>query len=492
MRPVLVALGLLLVPSVASARPRCWTPALLQLRAATEGTFAATADYRPEAVGWVDSEVYPIRVHYRRAEDAGRAADVVLPLAEESWRVEIEEMGWPAPPADEGAGGDDRYDLYLTNEDTYGGAWTWGFGADTNPDDELFSVPSFIALDDRSISDDDMGDFVSHELNHAMQYGMDAWEMNLFVWEMTAQAMEDYVFDETNLYAIDIPDFQELPFASLLHDGYSTAVKEYDDYSYYEYGGVAFGLFLDEAYGVGDGTKLRDLWFALAQPSRLSDPDWIDALPEISGESLLETYTRFAEWRLFAAGWDDGAHYSEAGDWGADTRPAHEPELAAADLDGLETTAEDLPYDLGVSYFLIDPQGSDARYEVVVEGDADARWGLVTVAWLEDGPARVVRMTAEEGPVTAELDLAGAKRAVIGVVNGGPKNLDAEDDIPRRTFTLKTAIVADPPTGDDTGDGLADDDSEKPESAGCGCATGGAAPGLAGVLLALAAARRRR
>src|SRR5262249_28386937 len=158
------------------------------------------------------------------------------------------------------------------------GAYTFGFGPDVTPDDNWYSVPSYIALDDRYISDGDMLIFASHEFNHALQYTIDAVERRVFPWESTAEAVSDMVDDSTDLYFDEIQDFNEYPFLSLLFDGYTDEVYQYDDYSYYEYGGAIFGMFLEERYGNKDGSLLVSVWDALAQPTRSAEPDYVEAL----------------------------------------------------------------------------------------------------------------------------------------------------------------------------------------------------------------------
>ncbi|MCK6526833.1 hypothetical protein L6R50_04505, partial [Myxococcota bacterium] len=312
------------LPPAAHARVRCLTPERLAAR--TER--AALADpnpYRPTSVGWVDSEAYPLRVHYRRESDAERASGVVLPAAEHSWAVEVDEMGWPAPPPDSGLGGDDRFDIYLTNEETYGGAYTWGTGGDVWTDDGWYTLSSYIAIDENPawIPDDWMGDFVAHEFNHALQYTLDGWEKNLFVWEMTATAIEDFVYDDTNLYTTDFVDYQEMPFLSLIFDGYRPEVTAYDDWSYYEYGGAIFGIFLEQRYGADDGALLLALWEGLAFGDRADEPDVLDSLALLAPSEAADVaaiYLDFAEWRLFAADWDDGAHFDEGALWEEDAK----------------------------------------------------------------------------------------------------------------------------------------------------------------------------
>ena len=84
---------------------RCRTPEMRMRRweESTQGPPPPDASMtRPEEAGYVDSATYPIRIHYRKSADAERAETVVLPIAEDVWTAEIEEMGWPTPPTDYG------------------------------------------------------------------------------------------------------------------------------------------------------------------------------------------------------------------------------------------------------------------------------------------------------------------------------------------------------------------------------------------------------
>lgn len=507
----------------------CRTPQLLAQRN-EEHRLGATASfgpspYRPEAVGYVDSEVYPLRIHYRLEEDLERAQTLMLPLAEMCWQMQIDEMGWPEPPADSGLGGDDRYDIYLTNEETGGGAYTWGTGNDTNADDNWYSLSSYIAVDDRWITDEDMPDFVCHEFNHALQYTIDGWELTLFPWEMTAEAMEELTVPDTDLYQIDIPDFQEFPFMSLLFDGYSPEIMDYNPYSYYEYGGSIVGLYLEQRLGAYDGTTLLALWDAMAQPDTSNEPDFVDALNEVGGTTLEDhgaIYLELAEWRMFANELDDGAHFYEGAEWGSRSIVAMEGVLT---LDGLGTfTPVDPPYDLGTSYWQVDVgDGTNQTLRIEMSSTDDVEWGIVGAAWMESGPARVA--SARGGmSVTLDLDLTDATRAMFGVASLGTADLDAQGNHPRRDFTVTLSLVepeeedsgdtgrvntdsgnvdSDPPDTTDS-EPIADDPGDDPkadsgeDAAGCGCATGagdaasGGATGAVALLLMAALRSRRR
>jgi hypothetical protein len=491
------------IASVALARPVCHTPTMLGASAFAGTIYEA---YRPAAVGFVDSAIYPLRVHYRREEDAGRAASLVLPALELSWAVLIDEMGWPAPPPDGLSGGSDALDVYLTNEGTGGGAYVWGGGPDVIAGDDWYTVPSHMAIDE-TLSDDDMLYYAAHELNHVSQYAMDAREVSTFIWESTAEAVAVMVDDGKPYIAWGgMPSFQVYPFLSLVFDAYQPEVIAYDSYSYYEYGGIIFTMFVEERYGSNDGTTLLALWDALAQPSASVEPDFLDALASIEPSgSLAALYTEFAVWRMFAGELDDGAHFEDGALWGASEQVGVEATLALADVDGFVDSPEDPPYDLGTSYYVLDlGAGTDETLLVDVVGKAGAHWGIAWAVWAADGSARTGTVFGDPGaPIQAEIPLAGGVRAQWGVVNAGPPDMSAVARQPRRGFELAltllppsgsgpTGTTTDPTGGTDPTDPAEDADPDA-RTEGCACSGSGSGGVPAALLLApLWFARRRR
>ena len=477
----------------AFSAPQCRTPTLRS----APGLLPPTANdvYRPASAGFHDSDVYPLRVHYRRAADADRALTVILPALEEAWAGQIEEIGWPAPPPDNQVGGSDAFDVYLTNEETYGGAYVWGFGPDVIPDDNWFSVPSYMALDE-SIPDANMLSWVAHELNHASQYTIDAHEHSTFIWEATAEAITDVVDDESNYYIVydAMQDFQEFPFLSLVFDGYRRAVIEHDNNSFYEYGGIIFGMFIEQRFGTNDGTTLLALWDALAQPEDSLQPDFLDALATLdpSAPSLAHLYTEFALWRMFTGELDDGAHFEEAGLWGPRERVGLEAVLTLEQAHGYLGQPSEPPYDLGTSYYAVTvDQPTEEHLLVEVVGEEGTQWGLVWAVWPAEGPALTGTLVAD-GVLEADIPLEGGVRVQIGVVNAAPADMTAPGPVPRRSFDLALSVVTpEPPapqrrpltgTAPPVSDALA---------TGCGCGPASPGPSLVPFLLGLLALRRR-
>src|SRR5690349_8195921 len=100
--------------------------------------YASPQSERSQRPGWPDEQTYGtdhFLVHYtldgkdgvdQTDTDASGIPDYVESVGEAmeySWDVEINQMGWDAPPPDAGEGGDDRLDVYLENilDDGYAG-----------------------------------------------------------------------------------------------------------------------------------------------------------------------------------------------------------------------------------------------------------------------------------------------------------------------------------------------------------------------------------
>jgi hypothetical protein len=472
------------------ARPGCGTAARL-----TDAAFG-TSPRRPVAAGSVDSDRFPIRVHHRRAADAERAATVLLPALEEAWEVQIAQLGWPPPPPDAGVGGSEAFDVYLTTEATNGGAWVWGFGPDVIPDDDGFTVPSFMALDE-AIPDDQMLSWVAHELNHACQYAIDAREPYTFAWEATAETIAEIVDDDGDFYLEygAIPDFQAHPFLSLAFDGSSAPVRDHDAWSFYEYGGIVFGLFLEERYGPG---TLRGMWDALAPRGE----DFLTALDAaVPLQDRAQVYTEFARWRMFTAHRDDGGHFEEASRWGRRSLVTPEAVVPADDLRDFVGVPTEPPYDLGASYYVLDLRGFPSwvrsrDFVVTLEGARDTQWSLVWADWGRGGSRGTGSLgPTDAGALSTTLTLDG-EWATIGVVNAGRAEIGDPRDIRRRSFRLSIAHVPDDAVDTDTDDTdvpVEDEGNDlrpPPVDPGCGCDSGPRS--LAWVWVLLVLSRRRR
>jgi hypothetical protein len=432
----------------------------------------ALAAPRPADVGSVDSAGGHVRCHFQRTEDAPRC-DQVIVWAEEAWAAQIDGIGFNPPLPDEGRGGTDALDIYLTRE-AGGAGQAWvdcdagdPHCVDADPTDGRAGSPSYVVIDPRT-SDEEFPHFVHHEFNHTTQYATDFEEPFLSVWEGTAVACERWTDPTWPTIERDFGDYGETPWMSaVLQDGYF--LYDYDILSWYEYGAVAWVFFLDDRYGDGHGSVGPRLWNGFAQEAgEPNEPDALDAWDELSGD-----------WR--ASMLDFAVDRARFGTPAAPDYAAFAPDAYAF----REVTADELPatvvptyplFPLGTAYVDVPVTAGDV-VSIALDGDPGLRWGLIAV---EPDADEAVEGVALEHVVTATGVLT------VGVVNLGPDGLDADDPLESASFAL-TISRAEAGDTDDTDSG---NGGLPPGIAKGGCST--AAGGSLATILALSLTRRRR
>lgn len=418
-------------------------------------SLASLAWARPAAVGFVDSAEGHVRCQYADPADAARCGEVVA-WAEEAWAVEVDRIGFHAWLPDNGLGGSDALDLYLTRRaGGAGSAWVDCDGGDPDcldpdPTDDVAQAPSYVVIDPRT-AEADFRHYVHHELCHVPQYASDYTEPYLDLWEATAVACEHWVDPSWPTIAKDLGDFQATPWVStILQDGYFLADLGVTDASWYEYGAVAWMFWLDEAYGDGRGSVGPALWAAAARPGA----DVLDAWDEVTGDwraAILEFTAVRARMGL-----PEGPAWSAfAGDL---ARAAREP--TPVDAPAAPAFA---PYPLGVVFY-----DAEGPFDLAFEGDPAVEWAVLVV----------------DGDGASELGGGGSVSAAgpvtLAVVNLGPPGFDPDGSpLQPASFTLRVS----PPEGGAPRAVLA--------GGGCGCAAGSAG-GWVSALGALGLARRRR
>ena len=156
------------------------------------------------------------RIHYTLEGDDATTMEYVEMVAatmETVRDVQINQLGWPAPPDDGIAGGDARYDVYLLElmDKLEGGDLGMAyseFPAGDNPNTptiESSAAPSYILLDndyeEATLDEHEtpltvMQATAAHEFHHAIQYGYDYSEDHRWYFEATAVWMETVTFPE--------------------------------------------------------------------------------------------------------------------------------------------------------------------------------------------------------------------------------------------------------------------------------------------------------
>ncbi len=183
-------------------------------------------------------------------------ADSVAEIFEYVWEKEINELGYPAPPADDGIGGDDAYDIYINeyNGNAYGETYPDSTMSDTNP--ALLSS-SFIKIDNDYFGYYSKGlngvrVTAAHEFFHAIQIGnYRLWTVDVspFFYEISSTWMEDEVFPAVKDY------IQYVRFAFSMTD-----IPLNESNGWVEYGRAIFAKFLEKKFG---RSLIHEIWEAI-------------------------------------------------------------------------------------------------------------------------------------------------------------------------------------------------------------------------------------
>ena len=334
------------------------------------GTIPLSANACTDAQYWplsVRSGVRPMTVHYSRIGDQQDALEM-LGILEESWTVQVDQLGF-SPPLDDGGscGPDGRYDVFIWPD--VDGAFVDGYAENpaTPHDDYLtYMAISLVGSTGNAFLDTTL----AHEFNHAVQASDDWWESDS-IFEMSATFVEAIVYPEQDDYFFTLEDFQANPDWSLFYsDNYT---------SWYMYGAAMYLHFLWERYYPNDPAFIARVWRGSRSAPTGNRPDFLDSLRVVllanRGVTLEETIVEFMQWRWFVGQFDDGAHFSKGADW--------QFPVAFTDVDptAMPITLDLSAMMLGANYFRLDNTTADPITLNVglLDNDPVIDWSLATV-----------------------------------------------------------------------------------------------------------------
>lgn len=314
---------------------------------------------------WRDTQHF--RIHYTlTGEDRAteRYVDYVVEALEESWQVQIEELGYNPPPTDGSMGGNALYDVYIRNligteEDALGYASPQELIGDNPATEQVeqFAATSYLAVDN-DFYDIDLYDYqtelgvlratIAHEFHHAVQFGYDALEPHNWYSEATSTWMETVTMGDDQ----DATGYVEYAFT---YPELCFGTEADPDEGLLMYG--EWTLFEHLATGYGQQI-VRELWENLID---LNDFDALEATFEAYETDISNELARY-RLRNFARDYDLATlFYSSV--WLEDTisNPGYV-------YDGVGVQA------LGANYFAFEPRGV---FTVDLRGDGDLEvWGL--------------------------------------------------------------------------------------------------------------------
>lgn len=174
------------------------------------------------------------RVHYDQTGNNALGYDLnqLLVALDSAYTFEIDYLGYLPPPSDGSEGGDDKYDIYVQNL-----SGLYGYTQFENKVSQT-SWTSFMVIDNDYIGYYSSGIdgakvTVAHEFHHGIQGGNYApAEVNspfrssdIFYYEITSTAMEEFVQDDINDYYAYMPSYFQNPETAMPNnDGYNLAI----------------------------------------------------------------------------------------------------------------------------------------------------------------------------------------------------------------------------------------------------------------------------
>ncbi len=503
MRTSLLLLALLIPSTLAWAMPLpCGTLYMMSQGRPTRD--------RPDADAYIESDTYPIRVHYLYgAEDL---AEVTLEAAELSWQMQVEDWGWAAPDGDDGLGGSDALDYYLADTE---------FGGYASPDDwwETGSQAHCVGhmVINRHMDADSVRITVPHEFNHILQMWTDcAEDPQLF--EASAVFAQDWVYPEYGSAWYFAAGYQDVWYHSL----------DYYDYAQPpQYGSFIFLQYIAERFDDGTPTSTREIWDDSTQGNfgntntwmaaleRFLEPRWPADMPQPHKDELYTelAWQEFSEYRYFLGdNWIDG--YLDHGTPDSAFAGIELPLAGTASLASLEQGPVDIEIDHAMAELssgaieIRHPQeGWVVHADLLADGGAE-RWALTLVSVDEGEDAVLERVVGdiEEGEAHVSTEVLADVDTIVAVVaQVGDGTLDpTQDDWQGTDADVQIWVEGyegdDDDAADDDDDAADDDDAsglpmadDDDDEDGCACsqrsASGG--PSVVALVLLVAAFRRR-
>ena len=170
------------------------------------------------------------RIHFNKSgnDKPGYDLNELAIAADSAYNFEVNILKYPPPPRDNGAGGDDLYDIYIQN--LVSGLYGYT-ELETKLVGETYSGYTVIDNDFSGSNYATNGILaakatVAHEFHHAIQFGNYIWrESDLFYYEITSTAMEEFVFDEVNDYLAYLDSYFKNPGKAInLNNGYNLSI----------------------------------------------------------------------------------------------------------------------------------------------------------------------------------------------------------------------------------------------------------------------------
>lgn len=250
---------------------------------------------RPQTQTSIVSPSGFFRIHYdtNGTNKPGYDLNQLAAAFDSAYKFEVNILGYPPPPKDNGQGGDDKYDVYISNLAT-------SYYGNTYNEDLLTAATytSYIEMDNDFSSTYTHGIeaarvTAAHELHHAIQMGNYVFNYNVdtFYYEITSTAMEEFVFDDIDDYYGYMRSFFDTVHKTIINqNGYNLAI---------------WNIFLKDRFGFD---ILKRIWELMRTERALYAMR--DAIAEY-GSTFKAEFNTFGQWLYFTKERAEAGKYFE-------------------------------------------------------------------------------------------------------------------------------------------------------------------------------------
>jgi len=384
----------------------------------------------------LDSELYPIRLHYSDGSSS-EYVNAILSYAEQSYKVEIDDIGFIAPPPDGNSGGSDFYDIYFQDLPSGLGGYTYPIGI--YRDVEWFSYTSSCVINSNLPIGDSLKGTIAHELNHSCQFSMDGAE-SLNIMEATATYIMNVVFPEINTNIGFLRYFQREPYRSIDYTSRNNV---------YVYGAFLFPRFLSEYYDANNPDFVLKIWEGTMQSGYTNEPDFLDAIQDLVYERkehyFDDTFREFAKWRYFTGPNDDGKHFVDGEKYGSNSLVKIDRTFnsSALPLDAWSPSIN--PSEYGSTYVDFNLNDTFGGLYLEFRGDKDKKWSADMILFPNGSVETEYSEVVIKGDSLGNFllnDLQGYEKVVLVISNLSDGDHDPDfNDWEGSNFTLDADIV---------------------------------------------------
>ncbi|MBI5474594.1 MAG: hypothetical protein HY961_19835 [Ignavibacteriae bacterium] len=239
---------------------------------------------------------------------ANEYADSVGAILDYAYRYETDSLGYAPPPADDGSGGGQEYDVYVQDL----GSSYYGF---TTPETPINGKPnggtytSFITTDNdftfvAPFSNQGLPALrvtLAHELHHAIQMGNHGyWSGDISFYEITSVWMEDVVYTDVNDY---------YQYTNSMNGQFAQPQVSFVSNQFIMYSRSIWCHYLAKRFG---RDIVRRMWQEIGNVPPLNAMDIVLSKPEFAS-SFRNAFAEWSTWNFFTGSRNDSVRYYPEG-----------------------------------------------------------------------------------------------------------------------------------------------------------------------------------